>query len=156
MLLRLIERQAHRIFFGAIFVPNLVLLFSLVSLLWNDAGWLYYHIFYWVLVYIPGIYLFSWLYSFLVVPIWVKLFKISFEVKYLFLLYLFNVAIAVVAMILLTGGLDGVLKQTGDYDFWEFIFLLGLVFFSVSWFMVGGWEQMKSWGNSFMSFWRGD
>ena len=156
MLLRLIERQAHRAFFGAILVPNVVLLFSLVSLIWNEAGWLYYHIFYWIVIYIPGIYLLSWIYSFLVVPLWIRLFKLSFEIKNLLWLYLFNTILTVIVLIFLYGGAINILKLSRDYDFWEFMFLLGLLLFSVSWFMVGGLEEMKNWRRVLLDFWRGD
>jgi hypothetical protein len=152
-LVAFIEQQAHRAFFGAILVPNLVLLFSLISVLWNEAGWLYYHIAYWLFFWVPGIYCLSWLYAFIVVPLWVNLFNLTFSIRHLAWLCLFNVGIAICSSVLLAGGIEKILELPFDYEFVMFVFLLSLVVFSISWFMIGGWGVMKKWWGRLTDFW---
>lgn len=156
MLLRLIKIQAHRIFLGAVVVPSLVLLISFIRSLWGEAGWLYYGIVYWVVFWVPGIYFLSWIYSLIITPLWIRVLRLSFELKLFLGLYLFNAFLAGLIHIILFEGVDEILRYRKEQEFINYLILLGLLLFSITWFMVGGLERMKRWGNSFMSFWRGD
>jgi hypothetical protein len=71
-------------------------------------------------------------------------------------MYLFNAFLAGLIHIILFGGMDEILRYREEKEFVNYLILLGLLLLSITWFMVGGWEQMKRWGNAFLSFWRGD
>ena len=156
MLLRLIKIQAHRVFLGAVAFPSLVLLISFIRSLWGEAGWLYYGIVYWVFFWVPGIYFLSWVYSLIVTPLWVKILRLSFEIRFLVGMYLCNALLAGLIHIILFGGVDEILRYRKEQEFINYLILLSLLLLSITWFMVGGLEEMKNWRRALLDFWRGD